>query len=90
MMDRSRETPINYEILLTSRVACSYNLIMQRHVHFDAPGAGHHLMVRGITQIAIFFDSLDRDRYHAHAKHHEATSHRLCRLIQQATQEIRL
>jgi hypothetical protein len=47
-------------------------------------------MVRGITRIAIFFDSLDRDRYHAHAKHHEATSHRLCRLIQQATQEIRL
>jgi hypothetical protein len=27
-------------------------------------------MVRGITRIAIFFDSLDRDRYHAHTKHH--------------------
>jgi hypothetical protein len=62
--------PINYEILLTSRVACSYNLIMQRHARIDAPGAGHHLMVRGITRIAIFFDSLDRDRYHAHTKHH--------------------
>ena len=36
---------------------------MPRHARIDAPGAVHHLMVRGITRGAIFYDNVDRDRF---------------------------
>jgi putative transposase len=36
---------------------------MPRHARIDAPGAVHHVMVRGITRNAIFYDNEDRDRF---------------------------
>ena len=36
---------------------------MPRHARIDAPGAVHHLMVRGITRSAIFYDSVDRELF---------------------------
>ena len=36
---------------------------MPRHARIDAPGAVHHVMVRGITRSAIFYDNVDRDRF---------------------------
>jgi putative transposase len=36
---------------------------MPRHARIDAPGAVHHVMVRGITRGAIFYDNADRDRF---------------------------
>jgi hypothetical protein len=36
---------------------------MPRHARIDAPGAVHHLMVRGITRSAIFYDGVDREQF---------------------------
>lgn len=36
---------------------------MPRQARIDAPGAVHHLIVRGITRNAIFYDDEDRDRF---------------------------
>lgn len=36
---------------------------MPRHSRIDAPGAVHHVMVRGITRSAIFYDTVDMDRF---------------------------
>ena len=36
---------------------------MPRHARIDAAGAVHHVMVRGITRSAIFYDNVDRDRF---------------------------
>jgi putative transposase len=35
---------------------------MPRHSRIDAPGAVHHVMVRGIVRGAIFYDNVDRER----------------------------
>jgi REP element-mobilizing transposase RayT len=35
---------------------------MPRHARIDAPGALHHVIVRGIARSAIFYDNGDRDR----------------------------
>jgi REP-associated tyrosine transposase len=36
---------------------------MPRHAHLDAPGALHHVIVRGINKAAIFRDDQDKDRF---------------------------
>jgi putative transposase len=36
---------------------------MPRHARIDAPGAVHHVMVRGITRSAIFYDTVDMNRF---------------------------
>ena len=36
---------------------------MSRHARIDAPGAVHHVMVRGIARSAIFHDDTDKDRF---------------------------
>ncbi len=36
---------------------------MPRHARLDAPGALHHIMVRGINKTDIFTDNLDKARF---------------------------
>jgi putative transposase len=36
---------------------------MPRKARIDAPGAVHHVMVRGITRSDIFYDNTDKDRF---------------------------
>lgn len=36
---------------------------MPRHARIDAPGALHHVIVRGIERKFIFFDETDKDRF---------------------------
>ena len=36
---------------------------MPRHARIDAPGAVHHIMVRGVARSAIFYDDVDKDRF---------------------------
>jgi len=35
---------------------------MPRHARINAPGALHHVIVRGIAKSTIFYDNGDRDR----------------------------
>jgi hypothetical protein len=36
---------------------------MQRKARLDAPGALHHIIVRGIARSKIFWDDTDRDNF---------------------------
>jgi putative transposase len=36
---------------------------MPRHARIDAPGAVHHVMIRGITRSTIFYDTVDLERF---------------------------
>jgi putative transposase len=36
---------------------------MPRHARIDVPGAVHHAMIRGITRSAIFYDTVDLERF---------------------------
>jgi len=36
---------------------------MPRNARLDAPGALHHIMVRGINKAAIFNDDQDRNKF---------------------------
>jgi len=39
------------------------NKIMPRKARIDAPGALHHIIVRGIERRRIFYDDLDRENF---------------------------
>jgi hypothetical protein len=51
---------------------------MPRKARIDAPGALHHIIVRGIEKRKIFKDNTDRQRLIERLK----TTDRLCRLFQ--------
>jgi REP element-mobilizing transposase RayT len=36
---------------------------MPRKARIDAPGALHHVMIRGIERLKIFWDDIDRDNF---------------------------
>jgi hypothetical protein len=38
---------------------------MPRKVRIDAPGAFHHIIVRGVERRKIFWDDIDRQNYSA-------------------------
>jgi len=48
---------------LTSSPASWENAVMPRKARIDAPGALHHIMLRGIERRAIVRDDLDRERF---------------------------
>jgi hypothetical protein len=39
---------------------------MPRQARIDAPGAIHHIIIRGIEQTAIFVDDQDRENFNGH------------------------